>query len=197
MSDSTSPYFAESSALISGIPEYTKIELNPQTPQGTKILSYNLFLNITEGSPFVEFEDDITLNWYLYYNSTYYHANNSISYPNSYVHYYQPELGVKVPEREVSTYINLTGSIEELFPLSNTEIVQCSWRNSTFIKVPVGMYLLSPYLYHLGIFAVYSDIYVGNNYKSAYLGMETNAGKKSCNNSMNATLYSSAIVKCS
>ena len=143
-----------------------------------------MFLNMTEGSPFVELDDNVTLNWYFYYRPTYYHADNSSGYSNFYSHYYQPEIGVEVPGMEVSTYIYLTGKIEELFPLSNTEIEQCSWRNSKFIKVPVEMYLLSPYLYHLGIFFLSSSIhmYVGSYYRSTYLGtnvvIETNAGKK-------------------
>ena len=64
-------HFVESDALISGIPKATYVEINPQTPQGTKVHSYNLFLNITVGSPLMGFDGNSTISWFLYYADTY------------------------------------------------------------------------------------------------------------------------------
>ena len=113
-----------------------------------------MFLNITNGSSFAKFDGDIVFRWFFHH---------SFSLHNTglfYYHYYQSEFGVKLPGMEVSQSVNLMGPIKELFPVSNTEIEQCSWGNSTFIKVPVDIYLLSPYLYHLGILTTISIVVV-------------------------------------
>ena len=176
-------HFAGSDALISGIPEFTYVEINPQTPQGTKIYSYNLFLNITVGSPLMELDGNPTISWYLYYGETY-HGENSSSYEYwDYIdHYYEPQFGIKVPGMEVSTFVDLTGPIEGLFPVSNPEIEQCSWGNFTFIKVPVDVYLVSPYVYHLGTSFIHSRILAESYSQSTYLynslGVETNVGEE-------------------
>ena len=174
-------HFAGSDTLISGIPQIAVVEIDPRTPQGTKIYSYNMFLNITKGSPLMEFYGNHTISWLLYYFTTY-HGKDiwSDEFWDYAYHYYMPQFGVKVPGMEVSAFIYLTGPIEELFPVSNTEIEQCSWGNSTFIKVPVEIYLLSPYLYHLGTSLIDHDIYV-QGYKHSYLhhwiDVKTNAGE--------------------
>ena len=175
--------FAGSDTLISGIPEYALVEIGPQTPQGTKIYSYNMFLNTTDGSPFTEFDENDLIDWFIYYGSTY-HGED----PQSYVywadiyHYYEPQFGIKVPGMEISAYINLTGLIEDISPVSDKEIEQCSWGNSTFIKVPVDVYLLSPYIYHLGTSFIVSRISVETSSQFTYrfnrLAVETNAGEK-------------------
>ena len=113
-------------------------------------------------------------------------GGNSSSYMydfwHYYYHYYQPQFGIKVPGMEVSAFIDLTGPIEELFPISNPDIEQCSWGNFTFVKVPVDVYLLSPYVYHLGTSFISSYItaesYSQSTYSSNWLGVETNAGEK-------------------
>ena len=157
------------------------MEINPQTPRGVKIYSYNLFLNITGGSPLKEIDGNSTISWFLYYDSTY-HGGNSSSYEYYDYHYYEPQFGIKVPGMDVSAFIDLTGPIEELFPVSNTDIEQCSWGNFTFIKVPVDVYLLSPYVYHLGTSYIGSFIAAESYNQSTFLfsrlGVETNAGEE-------------------
>ena len=173
-------HFTGSDALISGIPGFAYMEINPQTPQGTKIYSYNLFLNITGRSSLKEFDGNSTIRWFIYYHFTY-HGGNSSSYEHYDSHYYEPQFGIKVPGMEVSAFIDLTGPIEELFPISNPDIEQCSWGNFTFIKVPVDVYLLSPYVYHLGASFIASLIsvesYSHSTYLFSWLGVETNAGE--------------------
>ena len=140
-----------------------------------------MFINVTDAPPLGEFDGNTTMYWYLYYGSTF-HTENPISYLNNYNHYYEPQIGIKVPGMEVSGFIDLDGPIEELFPLTHPEIEQCTWGGSTLIKVPVDIYLLSPHLYHLGTTVMYSEIYLEIYNQSAYLynylSIETNAGKK-------------------
>ena len=171
-------YFAESNTLILGIRRYISVQLDPQTSQGTKVISYNLFLNITDGSPLGQFDNDDEIGWYIDHASVVQEENYHyyLNYPSV------PEFGIKLPGMEVSTLINFTGYFEAIVPLSNPDIEQCSWGGSTFIKVPVEIHLLSPYLYHLGTLTFNSRITVYNNYQSLYfytqLAMEINAGKK-------------------
>ena len=178
--------FVGTNALVSGIPQYPSVDLDPKTPQGTKVFSYNLFLNISTGSPFLELDGNSTIMWYLFYDGTYHTGDfYDYYYQYYYYHYYQPQFGIKLPEMEVSGFINLTGPIEVAFPLSNTEIEQCSWGSSTFIKVPVEIYLESPYIYHLGTSVLQGYIHVEentlSNYQSYYFGtsfiITTSAGR--------------------
>ena len=150
---------AETNEIISGIPELPSVEVDPQTPQGTKLFSFNLFLNISEGSPALEIGENFTIMWSFYYDGNF-HGDDPTSYYYLYhhYHYYQPQIGVKLPGMNTSTFINLTGPVQELFPVSNTEIEQCSWGGFTFIKVPVEIYLQSPYLYHLGTLFLHNYI---------------------------------------
>ena len=154
------------------------MQLDPRTPKGAKIFSYNVFLNITNGSSFAEYEGDVVFRW-SFFPLIALHDKGLFYY-----HYYVPQIGIKVPGMEVSQSVNLTGPIEKLFPVSNTEIEQCSWGNSTFIKVPIGIYLLSPYVFHLGTLVVDSIIIVqwfsqaNYIYFGSFLTVETSAGEK-------------------
>ena len=104
-----------------------------------------MFLNITEGSRYFNYGGNYIVSLSICCRS--YHHNDDIYH----YHYYQTLLGIKVPQTNVSASVYLMGPFEALFPLSNEEIQQCHWRGSTFVKIPVAIYLLSPYLYHLGI----------------------------------------------
>ena len=176
-------YYAGSDALISGIPQVTFTDIDPRTSQGTKVYHYNMFLNISNGSAFTNFDGNDAISLSLKYQLTYHWEDpGSIEDWDYIYHYYVPQFGIKVPGMDISAFIDLTGLIEELVPFSNKEIEQCSWGGSTFIKVPVEIYLLSPYLYHLGTSLIVQDIYVQSNGQSYYqyrwLGIETNAGEK-------------------
>ena len=120
-----------------------------------------MYLNITEGSPLLEFDEDDTIGLNVYSGSWNVHYSNGEL--NTYIHYYQAQFGAKLPGEEVSTFINSTGPVEEAFPLSDPEIEQCSRESSPFIKVPVEVYLQSPYIYHLGVVFSWIEIYVTNN----------------------------------
>lgn len=174
--------------------------VDAKTPHGTKLFSYNLYLNITEGAPFLEFHGNYTLDLYFSYQSHFHNgdlASNEFSYDLNYRHYYRPTLGFKFPGMEVSSSIYLTGPFEVLFPLSNAEIQKCRWRGSTFIKIPLGIYLLSPYLYHLGVLRMYLRGSLRGNSQISYLREEisgdafinTNAGK-------NILCFQSILVDC-
>ena len=189
--------FAEKNKIISWIPGLPSVQIDPQTPQGTKLFSFNVFLNISEGSLALELGDNFTINWASYYKRTYhpYHTN--------YYHYYQPQIGVKLPGMNISSFVNLTGPVQELFPVSNAEIEQCSWGNFTFIKVPVDIYLQSPYLYHLGQSYMYNSIRVLESKQSYFQWVESldtdfsiaaYAGKISTNYHAHNTLYYSLIM---
>ena len=192
--------FTEKNKVISWIPELPSVEIDPQTPQGTKLFSFNLFLDISEGSPALALGNKFTINWAISYQRTY-HGYNPAYYNYYdfiyYSHYYQPQIGVKLPGINISTFVNLTGPIEELFPMSNAEIEHCSWANFTFIKVPVEIYLQSPYLYHLGKLYMYSSIRVLENKQNPYPYVDSldtsftitaNAGKISANYYKHTTL---------
>ena len=165
------------------------MEIDPRTPHGTKVLSYNMYLNITKGSPYLENDGNYTVNLGFGCCTRLAHNEDLLSNEfyynfNFYNHYYRTLLGVKLPGMNVSASINLMGPFEALFPLSNAEIQQCHWRGSTFIKVPVGIYLLSPYIYHLGIMYVRisgvirdEDYYIKGRFEAdSYI--IANAGKK-------------------
>ena len=175
------------------------MEFDPQTPQGTKLFSFDMLLNITKGSPILELGENFTINWFFYYDGNYHGDDvNFVYYLNHYYHYYEPQVGIKLPGMNTSAFINLTGPVEELFPLSNTDIEQCSWGGSTFIKVPVGIYLQSPYLYHLGTLFLYSYINVLEKKQNYFQWVDsfdteffitTNAGNIPTKYCMHATLY--------
>ena len=131
----------------------------------------------------MNFDGNDTISLSFYYQLTYHREDPGNPQALDYIYrYYAPEFGIKLSGMDISAFIDLKGPIEELFPVSNTEIEQCSWGGSTFIKVPVEIYLLSPYLYHLGISFIIYDIYVPGYghpphlYK--WLAIETNAGEK-------------------
>ena len=149
------------------------------------MFAYNMYLNITEGSPLLELDDNDTITWFIYYDVDYHSRDLYTDQP--YKHqYYQTQFGIKLPGMEVSATINLNGPIEEAFPLTSKYIEQCSWGKSTFIKVPAEVYLLSSYLYHLGTSLVYSYIsvlkhrenYYHSRYFYGYLSVVTNAGEE-------------------
>ena len=88
------------------------MEIDPQTPQGTKLFTFSLFLNISEGSPALEIGKNFTIVWDFYYDGTF-HTDYStdFSYLHHYYHYYHPQLGVKLPGMDISSFINLTGPV--------------------------------------------------------------------------------------
>ena len=196
--ENTCTIFAEKNKIISWIPGLPSVEIEPETPQGTKLFSFNVTLNISEGSLALELGKNFTINWAIPYKRTFHYQ-----YYTSYSHYYHPQIGVKLPGMNISTFVNLTGPIEELFPVSTGEIEQCSWGSFTFIEVPVEIYLQSPYLYHLGKVYMYNSIRVLENKQNPYQWVDSldtdfsitaNAGKISTNYRAHITLYYSLIM---
>lgn len=183
-------FCAASNTNISVSPGLMGLKADPETPQGTLVFSYNMYLNISEGTNILQLDGDDTFSLHAYSGEVFHFSEGDLSSTELYYyyHYYQTQFSIKLPGMEASTFINLTGPIQEKFPLSNALIEECSWGNSAYIKVPVEVFLDSPYLYHLGNIYVYIDGYIRENTQNYYqehyfyneLYISTTAGRELC-----------------
>ena len=153
------------------------LEFDPQTPKGTLISMYTIYLDISDGSPLHRFNESGVMEMSVQSNAIKHVSNEDLSSSSSqflyYYHYYKTQFTIQLPGMEnVTALVREAGPIDAVFPENSSTVKTCLRAGSKFLVVPVEVYLSSPFFYQLGLH--WLSLKVAISQPNEYLGFVDN-----------------------